>query len=108
MINVRSNGKRLYAARRVATGYWWESYGPLDPADRSDASWALFSEPQTSLAPAQLVRGTRLTGCSHMLTLLDKVWEMTMIDWPSTSVRVRITDGPNSPQALTSFGSMEW
>lgn len=32
MINVRSNGQELYAARRVAAGYWWESYGPLAPA----------------------------------------------------------------------------
>jgi len=37
MINVRSNGKEMYAARRVATGYWWESYGPLQPAERSDS-----------------------------------------------------------------------
>jgi hypothetical protein len=29
MINVRTDGKDLYAARRVAAGYWWESYGPL-------------------------------------------------------------------------------
>lgn len=36
MINIRSNGKEMYAARRVATGYWWESYGPLQPAKRSD------------------------------------------------------------------------
>ena len=26
MINVRTDGKDLYAARRVAAGYWWESY----------------------------------------------------------------------------------
>jgi hypothetical protein len=32
MINVRSDGRHLYAARRVASGYWWESYGPLTPA----------------------------------------------------------------------------
>jgi len=37
MINVRMDGKDLYAARRVASGYWWESYGPLAPAPRSDA-----------------------------------------------------------------------
>jgi hypothetical protein len=35
MINVRSSGTQMYAARRVATGYWWESYGPLAPAERS-------------------------------------------------------------------------
>ncbi len=29
MINVRTDGKDIYAARRVATGYWWESYGPI-------------------------------------------------------------------------------
>jgi len=29
MINVRSDGHRLYAARRVNAGYWWESYGPI-------------------------------------------------------------------------------
>ena len=34
MINVRTDGQALYAARRVATGYWWESYGPLTPAPR--------------------------------------------------------------------------
>ncbi len=32
MINVRTDGKVLYAARRVAAGYYWESYGPLLPA----------------------------------------------------------------------------
>ena len=32
MINVRTDGQELYAARRVASGYWWESYGPLTPA----------------------------------------------------------------------------
>ena len=32
MINVRTDGTRIYAARRVAAGYWWESYGPLEPA----------------------------------------------------------------------------
>jgi beta-lactamase superfamily II metal-dependent hydrolase len=32
MINVRSEGTRLYAARRVAAGYWWEAYGPITPA----------------------------------------------------------------------------
>lgn len=38
MINVRTDGQALYAARRVATGYWWESYGPLTPAPRSPAT----------------------------------------------------------------------
>jgi len=36
MINVRTDGQALYAARRVAAGYWWESYGPLVPAPRPD------------------------------------------------------------------------
>jgi len=36
MINVRTDGKNIYAARRVAAGYWWESYGPLVPAQRPD------------------------------------------------------------------------
>ena len=35
MINVRTDGEKIYAARRVAAGYWWESYGPLTPAVRS-------------------------------------------------------------------------
>lgn len=34
MINIRTDGKQLYAARRVASGYWWESYGPIEPAPR--------------------------------------------------------------------------
>lgn len=34
MINVRTDGRRLFAARRVAAGYWWESEGPLTPAPR--------------------------------------------------------------------------
>lgn len=29
MINVRTNGNEMYSARRVAAGYWWESYGPM-------------------------------------------------------------------------------
>jgi len=29
MINVRTDGEHLFAARRVVAGYWWESYGPL-------------------------------------------------------------------------------
>jgi beta-lactamase superfamily II metal-dependent hydrolase len=32
MINVRSDGANLYAARRVAAGYWWEAYGPIPAA----------------------------------------------------------------------------
>ena len=32
MINVRTDGHDLYAARRVNAGYWWESYGPLHAA----------------------------------------------------------------------------
>jgi beta-lactamase superfamily II metal-dependent hydrolase len=34
MINVRTDGHQLYAARRVSASYQWESYGPLVPADR--------------------------------------------------------------------------
>jgi hypothetical protein len=36
MINVRTDGDDLFAARRVAAGYWWESYGPITP---SPGSW---------------------------------------------------------------------
>lgn len=36
MINVRSDGKQLYAFRRVAAGYAWESYGPLEAVEPSD------------------------------------------------------------------------
>ncbi len=32
IINVRSDGRNLYAARRVSAGYWWEAYGPIAPA----------------------------------------------------------------------------
>jgi hypothetical protein len=35
-INVRTDGHNLFAARRVASGYWWESYGPIAP---SRGSW---------------------------------------------------------------------
>ena len=31
IINLRSDGKKIYAARRVMTGYQWESYGPITP-----------------------------------------------------------------------------
>jgi competence protein ComEC len=34
IINVRTNGKELYAFRRVNAGYQWESYGPLEPAPK--------------------------------------------------------------------------
>jgi competence protein ComEC len=33
MINVRSDGKNLYAMRRVNANYWWESYGPIKAED---------------------------------------------------------------------------
>ncbi|MFH6602648.1 ComEC/Rec2 family competence protein [Maribacter algicola] len=33
MINVRTDGKDLYAMRRVTAWYWWESYGPLHAED---------------------------------------------------------------------------
>ena len=33
MINIRTDGKKIYAARRVKAGYWWESYGPIDPVE---------------------------------------------------------------------------
>jgi competence protein ComEC len=32
MINVRSDGSNLFAARRVKAGYWWEAYGPIPAA----------------------------------------------------------------------------
>lgn len=32
MINVRTDGHSLYAARRVKQGYWWEAYGPIAAA----------------------------------------------------------------------------
>jgi competence protein ComEC len=34
MINVRTDGRKMYAARRVAAPYQWESYGPLTPSPR--------------------------------------------------------------------------
>ena len=34
IINVRTNGKKLYAFRRVNAGDQWESYGPMDPAPK--------------------------------------------------------------------------
>lgn len=33
IINVRTDGSRIFAARRVNAGYQWESYGPIDPVD---------------------------------------------------------------------------
>lgn len=35
MINVRTDGKKLYAARRVKAAYCWESYGGITPTPRS-------------------------------------------------------------------------
>jgi len=35
MINVRTDGRRIYAARRVDAPYAWESYGDMEPASRS-------------------------------------------------------------------------
>jgi len=35
MINVRTDGKELYAARRVKASYCWESYGGIAPTPRS-------------------------------------------------------------------------
>ena len=34
IINVRTDGKNLYAFRRVNSGYQWESYGPMKPAPK--------------------------------------------------------------------------
>jgi competence protein ComEC len=36
MINVRTDGQELYAARRVTAPYQWESYGPIAPAALQD------------------------------------------------------------------------
>ena len=36
MINVRSDGEVLFAARRVAASFWWESYGAMPVASRSE------------------------------------------------------------------------
>jgi len=33
IINVRSNGREIYAARRVQAGYQWESYPPVEVSD---------------------------------------------------------------------------
>ena len=36
MINVRTDGNKLYAARRIShPTSWWEHYGPFEPAPRS-------------------------------------------------------------------------
>jgi hypothetical protein len=32
MINVRTDGVNLYAARRVPANYWWEAYDPMPAA----------------------------------------------------------------------------
>ncbi len=34
IINIRTNGKELYAFRRVNAAYQWESYGPMKPAPK--------------------------------------------------------------------------
>ena len=34
IINVRTDGEHLYAARRVAAGYQFVTYGPILPASR--------------------------------------------------------------------------
>jgi competence protein ComEC len=36
MINVRSNGEQIYAARRIASGYMWEYYVIAHPEPRSN------------------------------------------------------------------------
>jgi len=33
IINVRTDGQELYAARRVAASYCWEAYEPMEPAE---------------------------------------------------------------------------
>lgn len=33
IINIRSDGKKIYAFRRVQQGYQWESYGPIVPVE---------------------------------------------------------------------------
>jgi hypothetical protein len=33
IINIRTDGREIYAARRVKAGYHWESYGPIEPLD---------------------------------------------------------------------------
>ena len=34
IINVRTDGRKIYAARRVSAGYQWVAYGPIDPLPR--------------------------------------------------------------------------
>lgn len=34
IINVRTDGKVIYSARRVLAGYQWEAYGPIKPVDK--------------------------------------------------------------------------
>lgn len=38
IINVRTDGTEIHAATRVQTGYWWVTYYPVSPADRSLAT----------------------------------------------------------------------
>ncbi|MDH3475622.1 MAG: hypothetical protein OEM59_18235, partial [Rhodospirillales bacterium] len=33
IINIRTDGREIYAARRVKAGYHWEAYGPIEPLD---------------------------------------------------------------------------
>lgn len=35
IINVRSNGREIFTARRVQAGYQWESYAGIDVTDYS-------------------------------------------------------------------------
>lgn len=35
IINVRTNGNKIYAARRVTAAYHWESYGPIKPISKN-------------------------------------------------------------------------
>ena len=34
IINIRTDGRMLYAARRVSAGYQWVAYGPIEPSAR--------------------------------------------------------------------------
>jgi competence protein ComEC len=35
IINVRTDGHQIHAATRVATGYWWVTFFPIEPAPRN-------------------------------------------------------------------------
>lgn len=35
IINVRSTGEHIYTARRVMASYQWESYGPIEPVEKT-------------------------------------------------------------------------